>query len=383
MWEAYQRETGCELEMEAVPMDLPGLHEAILGKDGLKNGDWDIALVNTDWIAEAHADEAVEDLGPYLGANPPDDYPQGWPDSLLGLQQFGEQTLGLPFHDGPECLIYRKDLFEDPQERQRYEQRFGRPLRPPETWDDFRSTASFFHRPECSLYGAVFATYPDGHNTVFDFCLQVWTRGGELTGPDGQVRIDTPAARAGMAFYREILGDRQAVHPDCAGFESVKAGMAFARGEAAMMVNWFGFAAFCEVDRESMVKGKVDITHVPRGNGGENASLNVYWMYTIGSGSRHKQEAYDFIRFALSKANDKLLTLEGGIGCRISTWKDEEINKTVPYYYRLEELHQKARTLPRVPGWSGVASVIDKVVLEVMNSITPVEEILKKGQDKL
>ena len=34
-------------------------------------------------------------------------------------------------------------------------------------------------------------------------------------------------------------------------------GIAFSQGEAAMMINWFGFAAMCEVDENSKVKGKI------------------------------------------------------------------------------------------------------------------------------
>src|SRR5690606_31597922 len=120
---------------------------------------------------------------------PPEDYPQGWPYSLLELQRCGERILGLPFHDGPECLIYRKDLFGDPVFRRDYRQRFAAELRPPRTWEEFRRVARYFHRPEEGLYGAVLAGYPDGHNAVFDFCLQVWSRGGSLLDNGGAVNI--------------------------------------------------------------------------------------------------------------------------------------------------------------------------------------------------
>lgn len=383
LWDSYCAETGCKLKAEMVPMDLDELHNAILGKQGLKNGNWDIAHIVTDWLFEAWTSGALEDLQPHIAQNPPENFPDGWSSSLLSMQQFGASIAGLPFHDGPECLIYRKDLFNDSSEQQKYFDQFGKTLQVPQTWDDFKNIAQFFYRPDDNLYGTVFAGLPDGHNTVFDFCLQLWTRGGELTNANECVIINTKAAAEGLSFYRDTLRDKTMVHPNTMQYESVATGMAFARGEAAMMVNWFGFASMCEVIEESAVKGKVDIAPIPCTEGNESASLNVYWLYTIGSGSKHKQLAYDFLRFATNRRNDKLLTLEGGIGCRISTWKDSGVNAIIPYYHKLEQLHQNARSLPQKANWAQIAKIIDEVVLQAINTDIPVEDLLEAGQQKI
>jgi multiple sugar transport system substrate-binding protein len=383
LWDGFCADTGYQLQAEMVPMDLEVLHKALLEDNGLQNGDWDIAHINTDWLFEAWTTGALENLQHFINQNPPDDFPQGWSPSLLGLQQFDNGIAGLPFHDGPECFIYRKDLFEDEEEQQRFQQQHGKPLVVPQTWDDFQTVARFFNRPEQNIYGTVFAGYPDGHNTVFDFVLQLWTRGGELTDAQGNINIDTPAATQGLTFYRNMLCNQLAVHPQSMTYESVQMGMAFARGEAAMMVNWFGFASMCEVLPESMVKGKVDIAPIPQADGHQSASLNVYWLYAIGSGSVNKQVAYDFIRYATNQYNDKLLTLEGGIGCRKSTWHDEEINAVIPYYHKLEQLHENARSLPQKSNWSQIAKVIDEVVLAAINTEEPIAKLLADGQQQI
>lgn len=383
LWNKYCNYSGCTLEAEMVPMDLHPLHDATLTQRGLANGDWDVAHINTDWIYEAYTSGSVEILNQYLDKAPPANYPVGWSNSLLRMQQFGENIVGLPFHDGPECFIYRKDLFESAVEKEAYFKQFGRALEVPQTWEDFRQVAQFFNRPEQNLYGTVFACFPDGHNPVFDFCLQLWTRGGSLVDDSGKVKIDTPHAIEGLEFYRQLVNDKSAVHPKSSEYESVQAGMAFARGEVVMMINWFGFASMCEVYEESQVKGRVDITSLPHSEGMKSASLNVYWLYTIGSGSKHKDTAYDFIHFAVTQENDKLLTLEGGIGCRISTWKDEEINKTIPYYHKLEMLHKSAKSLPQKSNWAQIASIIDKAVLKAINSELATEKILVEAQYKI
>ncbi|MEJ5963135.1 extracellular solute-binding protein [Pedobacter immunditicola] len=383
IWEKFCLLTGCNLKLEMVVMDLPELHGTTLKNSGLRNGSFDIAHINTDWIYEGYLSHAFEELNGYIQANPPSDFPEGWSDSLLGLQQFDGKIMGLPFHDGPECLIYRKDLFEDIVEQEKFLQAYGYTLQPPKTWAAFQQIARFFNRPEENLYGSVFACYPDGHNAVFDFCLQLWSRSGTLINEMGQIDLNTPAASAGLTFYRELIKDKTAVHPNSLQYDSVGAGMAFARGEAAMMINWFGFAAMCDVDQDIKVNGQVGVDLIPAMEGHTSASLNVYWLYTIGSGSKHKQVAYDFIKFAISEENDKRLTLEGGIGCRISTWMDKEVNSIVPYYHKLEQFHQHAKTLPQSGHWSAIAAVIDKMVWGALTSTVPAAEILRDAQDQI
>lgn len=383
IWDRYCLYSGCRLKAELVPFDLHELHDTTLVKKGLKNGNWDVAHINTDWLYEGYMDGAFEDLRPFIDQKPPSAFPQGWSQSLLASQQFEDEVVGLPFHDGPECLIYRKDLFEDPLEQERYFAQYGKALAIPETWNDFKQIARFFNRPDQNLFGSVFACYPDGHNTVFDFCLQLWSRAGTLVDSNGRINVDTPEAIEGLEFYRKMLKDTNAVHPGSVDFDSVQAGAAFARGEVAMMINWFGFASFCEVDPESRVKGKVEVALLPTAPGSRSASLNVYWLYTLGSGSIHKAIAYDFIRFAVNEENDKMLTMEGGIGCRISTWMDLEVNKIVPYYHKLEQLHECAQTLPQKSNWASIAALIDEMVLRALHSEQSVANIVSEAQGKI
>ena len=382
IWDKFCKQRGCNLELEAIPLDLHPLYDTILKDEGLKNGDWDVSLINTDWITEAYASKSIEDLTSYIENNSPEDFPNGWSRSLLYKQEFDGKTVALPFHDGPECLIYRKDLFESIDEGVEYYAQYGKPLEIPKTWDDLMQVAEFFNRPNQDLYGTTFAAYPDGHNTVFDFCLQLWTRGGELFDENKKIKLNSEVSIEGMEFYRKALKSKT-IHPDSRNFDSVKSGMAFANGNLAMMVNWFGFASMCEFLEDSKVKGKVDIANVPAGPNGEGSSLNAYWMYVIGSGSKHKDLAYDFIKFAVSAENDKLLTLEGAIGCRKSTWHDTQVNDEVPYYYKLEELHENTRSLPRMSNWSDIANVIDQLVLNVINTSEDIKSILNRAQKEI
>jgi multiple sugar transport system substrate-binding protein len=375
----FQATTGCSLRLEPEALDLNPLFGTLFVQSGLEDGTWDIAFIVTDWIAEAVAKGALLDLGLQMRAQPVPDYPNGWASSLTRFQSFGDAVYGLPYHDGPQCLVYRSDLFGDPAEQVAFAKQHGRPLAVPRTWDEFAIVARFFTRPEAGQWGTIFAGYPDGHNTVYDFSLQLWSRDGELIDAAGVPTLDTPAAVAALDFYRRLVNDRTATPPGQEEVDSVKSGERFAAGEIAMMVNWFGFAAVCE-QPSSPVKGKVDVAPVPAGPGGRGVSLNVYWLLAIGAGSRHQDEAYAFIRHACGPAMDKLLTLEGAIGCRRSTWTDPEVNAAIPFMRRLGELHAPARELPRSQAWPRLVQVIDTAVQKAITGDEPTAAILREAQ---
>lgn len=367
-WNSFSQASGCTAKLEVESFDLHPLHETLLEKEGMKRGDWDVALIVTDWLAEADETGALHDLTPYISKNPPDNFPDGWSPSLLQMQDFSGRVLALPYHDGPECLIYRKDIFE----------KTGAAI--PRTWLEFHETARRLHHPEKNLFGTVFAGFPDGHNTLYDFCIQLWTRGGELFDSRGALMLNTPEVREALEYYRMILSDPTAVHPRSHEFDSVQSGLAFARGEVAMMVNWFGFAAMCETLTDSPLRGKVEIAPIPSVIGVASASLNVYWLLAIGAGCKNPGLAYEFIRHCLRPDMDKLLALEGAIGCRKSTWADPEVNLVIPFYHRLASLHGNARELPRRSDWSQIAQGIDTMITRAVNSSVGIPELIQETE---
>ena len=380
-WAAFEAEHRTGLHLEAESLDLNPLVDSLFTRNGLRNGDWDIAFVVTDWMADAVTVGALRDLAPDMAREPVPDYPTGWAPALTRVQQFGDAIYGLPYHDGPECLVYRTDLFSDPAEQDNFERRYGYPLAVPRTWEEFSDIAEFFTRPEAGLYGTVLAGFPDGHNTVYDFCLHLWSRGGELMDAGGRPTLDTPEAIAALEFYRFLARSRAHTPPHPEAIDSVRSGELFASGSIAMMVNWFGFAAVCE-QPGSPVKGKIAVSTLPASPGIEPASLIVYWLLAVGSGSPHAETAYAFARHCATPAMDKITTMTGGIGCRLSTWSDPEVIALVPFYAELPRLYTGARTLPRSRQFPHLAHIIDAAVQAAIQQDTPTEEILRRAQDE-
>jgi len=368
-----------EVEIEVVAFELRGLEDAVLGGDGLKSGTWDLAIFPTDWIGTAVNSNRLECLTPWMEASSLPDWPEGWPASLRDPLRQPDGFYCIPWHDGPECLIYRTDLFEDAVERSKFLERFGRQLAAPTTWSEFYETARFFTRPDEETYGTLFAAFPDGHNTLYDIVLQVWSRGGELYDGDGFPLLDSAIVAEALDYYRGLIRDPLACYPGAEQIDSVQSGDVFLSGKIAMMVNWFGFAARANRP-ESPLRGKIDLAAIPGRLAGQTASLSNYWVIGIGSGSTQKAAAYRLLQHIASAAMDRLTSLNGAVGVRLSTWRDAEVVGEIPLYNALEQLSATARTLPFCEDLPKLAEIINRVTIEALSSDERSEAILARAQ---
>ena len=382
-WQHFEELHATGYRLEAQSFQLCDLYTTIFDEGGLRSGKWDIAFLSTDWIATALQRNAIADLAPWLRREPPVGYPQDWPRSLLRLQSVSGTVAGLPYHDGPECLIYRKDLFNDPVEQNNFKKKFGYELRPPETWASFHDIARYFHRPERGYCGTGLASRTDGHNSVYDFLLQLWTRGGDLTLKDGRLHLSPEAAHKGLEYLRELANDTDALHPGSNSMDSISLGASFAAGELAMMVNWFGFAVSAHTSFLNTKGAAVGVAPVPGGEIGTSVSMNVYWLLVMGAGSSNKPLAYRFLSHCMRPEMDKLLTLHGAVGCRKSTWQDREVRQAIPFCDEMQHLHAIARELPSTERWPQIAHILDDLVSSTKRSTTPIQELLAASQSKL
>jgi multiple sugar transport system substrate-binding protein len=159
----------------------------------------------------------------------------------------------------------------------------------------------------------------------------------------------------------------------------VALGQLFAQGSLAMMVDWFGFATHAHTSPDSAVRGQVDIAPIPAGTPGRSASLNVYWILALATGSPHRDLAWRFLRHTQTPAMDLLTSTSGAIGCCRSTWADPTLNAAIPFYHQLEALHASAREIPQRPDWPLIAALIDTLVTATLNTQTPIPTLLAQA----
>jgi multiple sugar transport system substrate-binding protein len=263
--ESYQAGTGTPVSVTQIP--FADLYERIML--GFVTGalPYDVLLIPSAWLP---------DFAPFLASAPeslvesPDfadilpvyrDSLMRWRGGWMALTVDGDLHLG----------TYRRDLFDDLPTREAFRARYGRPLEPPRTWEEYRDIAAFFSD----------RTAPDG--TPLAGTLEAYARGGQriwylfshaatyANHPDhpGAMFFDpdtmTPAIDnpAWIRALDEMLDLRQFGPEDAASLDSEAVRLRFAQGEAAMDIDWADTGVLAGDPLRSRVAGKLGFFPLP------------------------------------------------------------------------------------------------------------------------
>jgi multiple sugar transport system substrate-binding protein len=80
---------------------------------------------------------------------------------------------------------------------------------------------------------------------------------------------------------------------------------------------------------------------------------------------------------------DRLTTTEGAIGVRRSTWTDPEINALMPYYHRLEWLHEHAREMPLTADLARISHIVDDLMTAAVTTDRATADLLAEAQARV
>jgi multiple sugar transport system substrate-binding protein len=144
----------------------------------------------------------------------------------------------------------RKDLFENPEERKKFQDKHGKELKWPETWDEYVELAKFFTRPP-DLYGTGDLRSRKWGGPIW-WLMQFYANGGFPFADDMTPTLFNDAGRKATANYlanRETSAKEQSVWGTTQNIPFVAAGNVF------MWTYWTGGFGVCERG-DSKTKGK-------------------------------------------------------------------------------------------------------------------------------
>jgi multiple sugar transport system substrate-binding protein len=347
------------------------------------NHPYDAVMCSTDWLPEFIQKGRVIPLDDYLQTT----VLTGWPDDFtLSLRRpqtdASGKTYGIAYHDGPEMFYYRKDLFESAEEQKKFKETYGYDLNVPQTWEVFIDVAKHFTRPQEGLFGTVFGAYPDGHNIVYDFILQLWSRGGDLLDDQMSPMFHSETGQEALQFLVDLIHQYKVVPPNIFELDSIRAGEYYYQiGKAAMTWNWSHIAACAEITDMSSIVGKNACTVIPRGSrkGSKHTSLISFYVNAISGNSENPAIAYRFIHAIAAPEMDKVTTFAGGIGTRLSTWRDNAVLAKFPFFSTIERIHEDVRSTPALVQWGVVNEILNRTIEQALRRNGNVSELLSRA----
>ncbi len=182
--------------------------------------------------------------------------------SVLEMCRVDGWLLSIPRNIDVRLLHYRRDLFEDPREREAFANSTGRELRVPATWEELAQVAAFFTRPP-ELYGFAFPGRDSGlFGTFFELVAMA---GGKLFRPDLRPGFLDHTGRWALGFLRRLYAEDKVTPQDLPEMRYDEISGLFLEGHCAMVADWpGGFCRYCDPGL-SRVAGRFQLALYPVG----------------------------------------------------------------------------------------------------------------------
>lgn len=170
----------------------------------------------------------------------------------------------LPLDADQHNLYYNRTAFESEENRQAFQEEFGRELAVPNTWDEYVEVAEFFNgrdwdgdgEPE---YGVAEAWLRGGY-AYWWWLSKFFSNGGIYFDEEMNPLINTPS---GLKALQTQLAIREFVPPGSCNFGSPESRNAFLNGEVPMVVHWTSTAKLAKDPEASQIVDDVGVALVP------------------------------------------------------------------------------------------------------------------------
>jgi multiple sugar transport system substrate-binding protein len=258
--EPFQQATGATVKLITVPFGQ--LYTKLFSNFVTGGSAYDVVICASSWLG---------DFNPYivdLTERIKNDSSLDWNDVIYkGNGQWAGRQVAMPLDGDNQLSYYRRDVIEDKGLSADFQKEFGKPLAPPETWDDFMNIARFFGDGKHGVYGVVEAYRHGGQafwyymSNCVAYCTIPGERGGLFFDPDTlKPLVNDPGHVKGMENYAEAV---KYGPPGMINFDSNEVRQRFANGEAVLGIDWDDTPIIGELQSGSKVKGKIGSQLLP------------------------------------------------------------------------------------------------------------------------
>jgi multiple sugar transport system substrate-binding protein len=299
----WEELTGIKVKVIEVP--TAEMFTKILQEHRAGTGAYDALNVVPTWMSDLVRAGALVNLDPYV-----DKY--GFRDELQNIAptyRDNQMTVDGKIYGFPDdgdlfILYYRKDIFEDPDNRAAFKAKHGYDLAPPATWEQYAEIGQFLtdkYAPD--LYGAGQFRQPAYSQLLFQERFRV--EGGKFFDPatmKASINSDI-----GVKAMDGMRADNKFMPPGVETWGFVEALSSFLAGDIAMTISWppFGrWAAGYGVDDaalswvpKSTIADKVGYALPPGGT----PQLALGFSLSVSASSKNKEAAYLFIQWLNSE----------------------------------------------------------------------------------
>jgi multiple sugar transport system substrate-binding protein len=345
----YEKETGVTVKVHQIPWS--SFQDQVFLNFGNRTTSFDIVVGDSQWLGRGATDKLYLELTDWLSKAV--DMKSIHPQALQYLCEYptgSGRYFAAPAETDAVGFAYRRDWFEDEGEKAAFEAKYKRALAVPQTWDELRQVAEFFHRPAEKRYGAALLTGRGYDSLVMGFQQILWAYGGSWGDRETfQVKghLDKPEAVEALKFQRALLGYAP---PNGANLDYGKVLEAFVSGSVAMAMDYFAFFPKIVSD----MGDRAGFFVVPARGERRFSSLGGQGMSISTKVPEAQQKlAKDFIAWFLKReTQERWITKEAGFTANTEVLASEAFTKRTAYNAPLAESMNYLKDFWNVPPYN-------------------------------
>ncbi len=351
----YQEENpDAKIEIQSIPWGMA--HEKMITAFAGERTP-DLCQFGTTWIPEFVTLEALEPLDTYIANSEligeENYYPGSWQTA-----QIDDAIYGIPWYVDTRVLFYRKDLLSEIG----YDHA-------PRTWDELLKISRELTVKDAegnySRYGLALPAVD-----WMVLCMFLWSNGGNILSPEGEVIINSPENLESLEFYANFFTQGMASR-------SIQGGVSLYNNFKTGLVPMFIGGSWMLEDIHSHVPeidGQWMVAVLPKKKTSTSFVGGSNWC--IFEDSQKKEEAWKFIEFmSRPDIQIKWYQLTTDLPTRKEAWENEFFDDK-PMVKVFGEQLQDTQSPPKIQKWEEMATKINQQMEQAVFGEVTAEEAL-------
>jgi ABC-type glycerol-3-phosphate transport system substrate-binding protein len=362
----FEEETGIKVNVESI--NYSAMHEKLLTQMLSKTNTYDVIVVDCYWSGEFSKAGWLEDLGPYIQESGFDTSPY-LPSMMKMVGTVDGTTYMIPFYNYMLGLVFRTDVFQDPELKSGYEQSTGKEFKIPDNMEDYVELCKYITSKKGeSLSGAVMqGLRPDP--IAMEWLNYLFSCGGDFYDEQGNITINSPEAVKALDLYVDNM--KNSAPAGAPGFGFDEAYNVFAQGNAATYVTYNWMVPKLNDSAESEVAGKVELAQMPGG-----VSLNAGWGWAIPANAPNKEASWKFLQWVESFDIAKARALAGGSPTRSDVMSDPDVIAKYPHTAMVQTIMENSKIIPVIADAPQLVEVLGRELSEAVAGTKSSQEAL-------
>lgn len=380
--EDFTAETGIAVDVVQIPWDKfqDEVFKSFIGKSDL----YDIVIGDSQWLGRNSVGGHYIDLTEWINENI--DIPSIYGPAMTAFAEYpkgSKEYWALPAEVDAAGYVYRKDLFEDPEEMTAFQEKYGYELAPPKTYAQLRDIAEFFTRPDQDLHGIATWYSKEYDGITMGFQQVMWSYGASYGDPDTfkvDGYINTDKALEALEYYKDLL---KFAPPDAPNYYWSETNDAYLAGKVAMAMNYFAFFPGVVSEKTNPnYHDKSGFFIAPAGPdghhyisiGGQGMSISTY--------SKNQDTAKQYLKWFMQKSVQEKWAKLGGFTPLKEILQSDAFKNATPYNEAFAASFPYLRDFWAVPQYAELLEVCQTNWSEAITNIKTPKEALDTIAEK-